>query len=251
MSEFTNGVLFLSKYIDEMNQLVSVFDTLQFAQSFAADWRNLHVLPVPSRRKQFDEHTHIRYLLHQINEKWSAFLIEDYVLSFSYATIRQWLYDSSKTLPLMVFDHGEDHGWTYSLLNNGAIVSQVNLNYELDWHLAYDFLEVKYPENAGDPKALFDMVDDVPALYKQLRKSTEYQQAVEEMYKNHHPDKFSVFDISDEQINRLKVEISADKFKESFESMRQQIDTFLESLQLEEVSWMSYRYMKRDQEEGE
>lgn len=250
MSEFTNGILFLNQHLDEMNKLVTVFDTSEFAQSFASDWANLHVDSVPSHRKKFAERTQIDYMIHQVNEKWSALLLEDFVQSFTYGTMRQWLYETSNILPIIVFNHGEDHGWTYSLLRNGAIVSQADVNYEILWYLAYDYLEAKYPHLAGDTYELFE-AEDIPTLYKKIRQTVEYQQSIEKMYRDHHAEQFAVFNLTDEQVSRLKIEISAEKFKDSFESMKRQLDNFLKILQLEEVSWMSYRYMKKGQQGDE
>jgi|GEM_PF-5015355 len=250
MSEFTNGVLFLNKHLDEMNRLVPQFDAPEFVLSFAKDWSTLHSTAVPSYRNKFEDCKQIEYLIHQVNNKWSALLIEDSVLNFGYMTIRNWLENTAKIVPLLVFNYGEDHGWTYSLLVDGVIVSQVNINYEIEWYFAYSFLEAKYPHLAGDVYELFE-TEDIPSLYENIRKSTEYVQAVEKMYSDHHPEQFLVFDMSDEQINQLSDEISVGKFNESFESMQQQVNKFKKILQLEEVTWMSYRYFKKDQEEEE
>ena len=218
MSEFTSGLLFLQENRDAVKTSAEN-----------------HLNPV------------FEYIVHKVNNRWSALLAEDY----SNHRISTLIKEISQDFPVLYFDHAGDHGWSYRLIEAYTVTSSIAVGYELDWHLAYEYLELKYPDLAGDPKSLFDMVDDVPVLYAQLRKSTQYRQAVEEMYENHHPSKFSVFDVSDEQIQRLTKEITAAVYKESHEMMLKQVDSFREILDFEEISWMSYRYVKKSQEQDE
>lgn len=221
MSEFTNGVLFLNLHIE-------------IVQELSKKW----ISPV------FD------YIIHEVNDKWGITLLEDFGLSLSNQRIRKWLHEMSEQCPFLIFDYGEDHGWSYKLFNHSNIISKVDIGYELVWSLAYDFLEIKYPHLAGDPSKLFD-TEDIPSLYEQIRQSEDYQIAIENMYSEHVAETFSLFNMSVKSIDRLKQEISADVYKKSFESMRGQVDIFKKILGFEEVSWMSYWYFKNQQNESE
>ena len=221
MSEFTSGLLFL-----RTNRTL--------VQDMASDQIGM----------VFD------YFIHDVNEKWSVVLLEDFGTQLSNHRVQRWLREMSQQFPILYFSYADDHGWSFRLIYKESTLSSIDIAYEIDWFLAYEYLESKYPHFVGDPGKLFD-TEDILSLYEKIRQTERYTKAVEDMYQKYDAEKFSVFDVSEEQINLLKNEISADVFKKSLESMRHQVNVFLEVLQLEEVSWMSYRYLKKRQDEDE
>jgi len=221
MSEFTNGLLFLKLNLETAKQITE-----------------------ESIGQVYD------YIIHDVNNKWSVVLVENFGIDMSTPRFQKWLMEMSDEFPILFFDHAEDHGWSHRLINTSSITSSVDVRYELEWSLVYDLLEKRHPELAGDPGRLFD-AEDLPPLYAQVRKSTEYDIAIANMYKDYHPQAFTVFGITTRQVKHLDDSISIEAFKASYKSMKQQVDKFREILDLEEVSWMSYRYLKNELDEDE
>lgn len=250
MSEYTIGILFFNVNKPLVEDYCNILQSDRFMKNFTSDWHEASKASTPAWRMRFDDRSNVRYLIHEVNNKWGALLLEDFVQNLHYDSVKSLLYAMSEKFPLLMFDHAEDHGWSYQLINSRSVVASVDVNYELEWSLVYDLLEARHPDLGGNPVELFDS-EPVESLYELVRQSEAYQQRVEAMYRNHKPEQFKIFGLADKAMAALKERVSVEKYRYSFKSMQGQVDSFQKILDIEEASWMSYRYLASDEDESE
>jgi hypothetical protein len=81
MSEFTEGILFLNHHTEEMQRFAQIFHIQKFVNEFIEHWENSNSRALSSVRNRFADRKRIEFMIHRVNVKWSAMLIEDYVLT--------------------------------------------------------------------------------------------------------------------------------------------------------------------------
>jgi hypothetical protein len=158
-----------------------------------------------------------------------------------------WLEQVSEKFPVLVFHNTEDYGWGFMLFDFGNAVAKVEVNYALDWNMVYDLLEQEFPELAGKTDALFNR-HNIQDYYKKVRGSHEYQDAIDKMFKNFNAETFSAFGMCDDDIKLLKSEITSSSYRDK---LFDQVEKFKKLVGIEGMDYMSYRYLKKRQDEDE
>lgn len=202
MSEFTNGVLFLTR--DEA-----------------------HVAPLAAEAP--DE-----FRVQPLNDRWAVLLLADGWLG-NPATVQALALLSHKA-PLLYFTNAEDHGWGYRLFHQGDETAFVEVSYDLQFNLAMVEFEERYPD--ADPfedpenQARFD------TLMEAIAQSPDYQNAVAEQYANANPEALQVLAIGDDALQELKALLSAQSAATHWE----QVEAFKRLMGFPEMSWVSFDY---------
>jgi hypothetical protein len=187
----------------------------------------------------------IPYILHPVNEKYLGLFVDG--LNQNTATIAgQLLIEASKQFPIMYFDNAEDHGWTYKLYVNRKIASQISLQYDLDENMVIGLLEQELEPNDGID---FYAHNDTDAYRQKVHASIVYKLAIKLMYSKLNLGAFKVFGIDKQKIQQLKAILTSNSYH-VFEDRKRQVDKFKEIIGIPEMGWISYRYLKRDRDQG-
>lgn len=180
-----------------------------------------------------------------MNEKWSIFLLEGYILSESIDIFQNWLRESSEQLPLILFYEFEDNGWSYNLFYSGWGRSTVQVNYYLPKN--FDGLVDRLLVLANNQGKQAKTHPGLNRLAKQLINSLDLETHVKSFYATKNVETFKVFGVSDEAIEQLDHILSADWFLEQ-ECEWLQVYEFKKILECTELIWMNYENVKKDNE---
>ncbi len=206
MSEFTDGILFLARHLPQAEEVVSTIGQ--------------------------------PYILRSLTDKWGViFPNMDNMLREEF---RSWLMKASERLPLLFFEHPEDHGWGYQVFNGGKQTASLHVSYETAYHLARELAETRYPASF-DVHALSHEIWD--ELYEAVYQSASYAKAIRQQYQNRNFGALAVFDISASVIDSLEKTISAEDILHNRSGMLEQVQYFKQQLGIETLSWMSYHYL--------
>lgn len=207
MSEFTDGVLFLRKYIDKAQ------DALQS-------------LGQPHR-------------IGELNQQWAAIFVEN--ANPKVDPLRSWMIEQSSSFPLLFFEHGEDHGWGYRIFNEGQEKASLFVDYELSYNIYIDYVEREYP--GIDPHVGLER-DKARAIQESIIASDAFKQRVQSQYRNANIEQFTHFEIDEEVLQELRSILTVEWY---LDSMFRQVAEFKRLLNIREMSWISYRYLTMDE----
>jgi hypothetical protein len=211
MSEFTDGILFLAKHTD--------------------------VVQVAAQELNQP------YIVRKLNEKWASLFPED--SNIVKPELANWLHKHSYTVPFLYFQHAEDHGWGYNIFKNGQEVASLDINYELDFHIWLDLAEQRYP-GIDVIGSLDDAIAE--ALRREVANSEAYIRAVQDQFKHKNLIQLASFDIPKQSITDLDILITPERYLSDYGF--DQVEEFKETIGITEMSWLSYRYLSRGNEES-
>jgi len=179
-----------------------------------------------------------------LNEEWTLFFMKD--TGFD-KRIPAFLYDISNIIPILHFDHAEDHGWSYDIVSKGKSQAKFDYNYEMEDMALYQLALDRYPEE--DPVELLYTNPDFEGLRQQLldefQNSSAYQEYTDNLFQECHVEQFSLFEVSAEQIQQLKI-IMTPEHEEQLEFMHDLVDQFKIILNLEQMSWINPERLEED-----
>jgi len=145
---------------------------------------------------------------------------------------------------MLFFADGEDHGWEYRLFRDGAKVATVSVNYEMDFGMILDLAEKRYPE-INDP--IHDLGNRWGELRNEVENSQQYKRRQEQQFANANVHEFHVFGFDDITIRRLEEILKLEWYKDHY---RKQVDEFKKTVNIVDMSWTSYHYAMKDDEEA-
>lgn len=214
MSEFTNCILFLKHDIEKVKSA-----SASLTQPF---------------------------FIRELNEKWGAIFIKGDVLNSEHF---EWLKETSTRCALLCFQSAEDHGWGYQLFKDGVMTARVDVSYELEFNMALDLGEQRFPAYADN--IVEELVVERPEIFGKLmdevKTSTQYCEALAQQYSYKNLQAFAVFGISDEVIAELDKIVSV----EQYEALHEPVMQFKKLLGIPEMEWKTYRYLSGDSDDGE
>jgi hypothetical protein len=203
MSEFTEGILFLSENVSVIEPEAHIFQP---------------------------------FLIQQLNDKWTG-LFREYSNIFQ---LKEGLKQLSNRVPLLYFQHPADHGWGYNIFTEGQEVASVYVSYELDFQMMMDIIEARYSD---DPVPFWIENEEIG---RQIRAEVEgpeaYHQAVARQYENRNVQAFQAFGFDETTIKSLEEVITPTYF---LEKRLGQVEAFKRLIGIEEMSWMSYKYLSQ------
>ena len=209
MSEFSDGVLFLKKHTD-------------MARSA------LQSLNKP-------------YRLKEINQQWSAVFVEE--ANPKVDPLRGWMIEQSSSFPILFFEHPEDHGWGYRVFYDGEETASLFVSYELSYSMYIDVVQNRFPD--VDPHIGIEQ-KKARAIREAVITSDAYRQRAAAQFRNRNVEQFSHFEFSDEVLRELEQVVTIDWYLDKDKQL-QQVQEFKRLTNIREVSWMSYRYITRDE----
>lgn len=211
MSEFTEGILLLKKH-----------------------------QPLAERAVQELQE---RHLLRVLNEKWLVLLVQH--LNIQGAGLRTWVIKHSHHFPMLHFVYAEDHGWGYNVFANGELSAHLFVSYEIREKMWLELAEELLPDEDDVVGHLrTNCIAVCSLLYKEVESSKEYQEKVKAQYHAANPKAFTVFDLPEEAITQLREILTGDYYLALTRSS--QVGVFQRILDIDEMHWMAYRYVVRD-----
>ena len=213
MSDYTWGVLFLKPNLRPVEQQIQGF-----------------VLP---------------FIVRELNDKWGALFVEGD--KYEYPPVSPKILEISREIPLLFFQHPEDHGWGYALCNGGAVIALLWVAYDLGWNMTLELAQQRYPEVedyfGGEFYPWQELMDEVLA-------SDAYRNECIQQYSYLNLKELQIFGLSAADIKMLEEAISPDTCF-NWESLHAQSQVFKEVLGIKEMSWMSYRYLMKRGDDAE
>ena len=117
-------------------------------------------------------------------------------------------------------------------------MASVWVSYELSYNMALDLAEIRYPTI---PDIHVNLESDIfDSLLDEVHTSEEYLDAINQQYMNKNVAEFAIFDIPSEAISDLEEIVSAKLY---LADMLEQVQLFKAQLDINEMDWMSYRYL--------
>ena len=216
MSEFTSGLLFLSRAISQVKPLL------------------------PSNPDS--------YFLEPLNDKWTGLYLADAWLQQP-ATL-QLVLDISQHVPLLYFQNAEDHGWGYRVFCEGREVASFYNNYMLEREIKL-WMPIAKKRFAQDDESeiqfiLFgsDTWDLQEIFFAEVRQTDEYRHLFEQQFRNTHTHTFALFEIAPEAITRIDRLLSMESFHtEAWTTV--DVEQFKEAVGIMEMEWKGYRYARK------
>lgn len=203
MSEFTEGILFLSENAPVIEQHAHVFQP---------------------------------FLIHQLNDYWIG-LFREYSNFFQ---LKEELKQLSIKSPLLYFQHPADHGWGYNVFVESQEVASLHVSYELDFQMMMDIIEARYSD---DPVPFWVENEEIGRQIRaKVEASEAYHQAVARQYENRNVQAFRVFGFDNTTIKGLEEVVTATYF---LDKQMEQVKAFQRLIKIEEMSWMSYKYLSQ------
>jgi hypothetical protein len=186
----------------------------------------------------------IPYILHRLNAKYLGLFIDFAGTNQFY---KNWLADCSKQFPIMYFANF-DEGWSYELYTNSQVISQISVRYTIDYIMVCELIEKELGQDGADYQARHN--GELDTYYTRIRSSIEYKQAIEAMYSNLNLGAFKVFGLDKNEIKQLKALLRPNLYLVHENGIWKQESEFKEIIGIPEMGWKSYRYLKRDKDEG-
>lgn len=179
-----------------------------------------------------------RYEWRRLTDRWLAIFLEypDYDLTRA----ELWMKQVSAQFPVMFFQNASDHGWAYQIFSAGQVIAEVQVSYELSWHMWVDLMEVRHPEMEFPYNEIGQ--DEVDRMYAEIEASEAFRIRVEEQYRGAAPDTFRLFGFSDEQIQIVRAALDIAWYLDPARR-HEQVYAFAKSVELDSFDWMSFRYL--------
>lgn len=177
------------------------------------------------------------YFIKQLNDKWSALFVEK-------MDINDWLVEHSNEFPMLYFQHPSDHGWGYRVFRDGKLVARLFVKYELSFFLWLELAEARYPHVRDVIGELDGATSNM--LYDEVNNSETYRQEVAAQYASPNVEQFLAFGISESDVSYLRKVLTPEWYHER---MFEQVQEFMRVLGITDMSWMSYRYLSRREEQ--
>lgn len=183
------------------------------------------------------------YIYKVLNAHWIVITFED--ANPQHEPVHSWILRHSQQFPMLWFDHAEDHGWGYKLFHHREEKASLNVEYAISEGMALELAETLYPG--------VDFYDFYGALtfekrdqlYAQVTASDDYRRQVAAQYAHTHPEAFAVFGLAPDSIAQLREILRPEYYGELVEGFSQ-LAAFQQAIGIEEMSWVSYHYLSRD-----
>lgn len=177
-------------------------------------------------------------VLKRINKKWTAYLTPKDDPSE--------VVDMSMELPVLYFNHAEDHGWEYQIFHEGKRIAHLYIDYEMDEGVILKLAQERYPDK--DPIELLYLCGDTNIMEELRSEVTDhFETLVHRLFQDANVECLSIFDIKAENMKELKLVLSQSGLFSST-SRFALVDAFKKNMQLEEMSWIRY---DRIEEQGD
>ena len=177
-------------------------------------------------------------LLIQYNEKWIGKLSSG-DLSTDYPPKTMELI---KKLPFLHIMNGEDHNFFMRVLHEGEVKCQFDLPYDIEGHLYGRIAYEIYGENCWD--IIMNSLDKSEHVVKETTKYMKENKILETVFSkacsNLDMKIFSLFNINDEMLDKIKLILTPDNYIQDRHSM---IYDFLDCLGLDGFSFVSLDYL--------
>jgi len=170
--------------------------------------------------------------LKQLNENWLVFFTEDTAVNDE---VPEDVLNATENIPILYFFNFEDHGWGYSIIFKGKVLSNFRLSYELENSLLIELIQERYPD--VDPIEFLFTNPEADGLKVEVRNSQRFKEEVERLFINCNLDNFELFELNTDQITRLKA-IMSFVYLEGLDSNLELVDRFKEIVNLVEMSWI-------------
>ncbi|MEI7024425.1 hypothetical protein [Paenibacillus sp. y28] len=198
MSEFTAGILFRNTKLKSVQAAV---------QPLSEDFRT-----------------------GSLNEDWGVILLKDEYLE-SPETV-ETVKKLSEAAPLLHFHNAEDHGWGYTIFNEGRITASLYLSYEMEDRFFLDLAQQKYPDR--NPHQLGE--DITVQLCEEIKAMPEYQEQFTRQFKSLHLDQFRLFQVDVDDLEG----IFDLEYIDQLEYSQDLVEEFKGIVEIQEMTWINF-----------
>jgi hypothetical protein len=185
------------------------------------------------------------YIVKNLNERWSVVVFES--ANPEDEPVHAWILKTSHDMPLLYFQHGEDHGWGYKIYAAGDQKASFDVDYGIAEWMTQELAEKHHPgvDMYGDLSA-----EAIEGFYAQVHASDDYSQRIAAQYAAPGLEHFALFGLSPEAITELRDILRPQRYEGRVEGFSQ-VEAFQKVLGIEEMSWMSYHYLSRPDNTGD
>lgn len=172
--------------------------------------------------------------IEELNDNWIVFMTEDTYVSDG---VPESIFAISEKIPVLYFYNFEDHGWGYSIVHQSEITACLNVSYETEFTLLVHLAAERYPEEEDPIELIFSPEGNaiLEELTLELQRSDQLAVALDKQFENRNVDQFKLFQVSDEQIDRLAAILHTEYF---ISAKHQLVEEFKDILNLTEMSWI-------------
>ncbi|MBB3073514.1 hypothetical protein FHS14_006573 [Paenibacillus baekrokdamisoli] len=199
-----------------------------------------------SQKEAIRKHAVPGSLIKVLDEKWVAYLTHDdnYL---EYQDAPDYIYQLSNDAPVLYFTNFSDHFWGYRIFSNGQEIAYLRISYELPGEIIHEILQERYPD-----KEIFELYDDdlQEEISKEVFENGILDDAIEQLFDECNVSAFKLFDITNEQIEKLRLILNPTYYREH-KKLFNLVDEFKEIVGINEMSWIRHERVeeKEDYEE--
>lgn len=171
-------------------------------------------------------------IIKELDEKWIAYLTSDdnYLEQLEGPDV---IYQLSKEAPVLNFCNLGDHLWGYRIFNNGQEVAYLRISYEMEEEIIIKIFEERYPDK--DILKLYGGYHE--EISQEVLENGILEDEIEHLFDKSNASAFKLFDISDEQIEKLKSILNATYYKEH-KNLYLFVEEFKDIIGIGEISWI-------------
>lgn len=182
----------------------------------------------------------------ELNEDWLVFIEGNW-------DVPQSVLELSREIPVLKFENAEDHGWGFSIFNNGEEITTIEISYELEDKMIMLEVERRHPEIEDmtefiyfDPKGR----EIYAQIQKELPNNELFAETVRKQFNLLNTQSFELFQVGQDKINELN-QILTSEYYINLKNKYEVVNRFKEILNLEEMSWIRPDRLERFEEEDE
>lgn len=181
-------------------------------------------------------------ILKVLDETWIAYLTshDDFI---DRGEAPSFILQLSALAPVLSFCNFADHCWGHRIFSEGKEVANLTISYEMEEELFIRIFEEKYPDK------------EIVELYTEYREEieneiTEHQlleHEADRLFENCNVDAFRLFNVSAEQIAKLRSILNPDYYRE-IDHIFEHVEEFKDALGINEMSWIRYELIEENEE---
>lgn len=170
----------------------------------------------------------------QLNAQCIAYLIED---TYNSGPAPKHIQLLSAEAPVLYFYNFADHEWGYQLIHQGKEIATLHIAYEYEEEIVFHTAEERYPESDFTELLLGGTLEKIR---EELEAASVFEQKLEELFNDSHPEQFQLLGASGEQIEQLREILSLSFINRNINQAMELSDKFKEILGIEEMSYIRH-----------
>ncbi|MFC4777764.1 hypothetical protein ACFO9Q_13280 [Paenibacillus sp. GCM10023252] len=182
-------------------------------------------------------------IIKQLDDKWIVYLTpnDNYLES---EHVPEYIITLSNDAPVLYFSNFGDHFWGYRIFSEGNEIAYLRISYELEEELIIKTFEERYPEQDR-----FDYYDGEyqEEIIQFIEENGLFEVALNEMFAECNVMSFRLFNMTDEQVDKLSMILSSSNYRE-IDNVYSLVDEFKEIAGIHEMSYIRYERVAEDGE---